>query len=71
MPMWYRGADLRLAMVNSQYVHAVEASSAEDVIARGLELVEGSGVGGPLGNAVLARDARSVQSQPMPATIRG
>lgn len=71
MPMWYRGADLRLAMVNSQYVHAVEASSAEDVIARGLELVEGSGVGGPLGNAVLARDARSVQSQTMPATIRG
>jgi signal transduction histidine kinase len=71
MPMWYRGADLRLAMVNSQYVDAVEAASAEDVIARGLELVEGSGVGGPLGNAVLARDARSVQSQTMPATIRG
>lgn len=71
MPMWYRGADLRLAMVNSQYVGAVEGASAEDVIARGLELVEGSGVGGPLANAVQARDTRTVQSQAMPATIRG
>ena len=71
MPMWYRGADLRLAMVNSHYVAAVEGASEEDVIARGLELVEGSGIGGPLASAVLARDAKSVQSQAMPATIRG
>ncbi|GGA39582.1 sensor histidine kinase [Sphingomonas psychrolutea] len=71
MPMWYRGADLRLAMVNSHYVAAVEGASEADVIARGLELVEGSGVGGPLASAVLARDAKAVQSQAMPATIRG
>ena len=71
MPMWYRGADLRLAMVNSHYVAAVEGKSAEDVIARGLELVEGSGIGGPLASAVLARDAKAVQAQAMPATIRG
>ncbi|MEG3177503.1 PAS-domain containing protein [Sphingomonas sp. RB3P16] len=71
MPMWYRGADLRLAMVNSHYVDAVDGASAADVIARGVELVEGSGVGGPLASAVLARDAKTVQSQAMPATIRG
>lgn len=71
MPMWYRGPDLRLAMVNSHYVAAVEGASEQDVIARGLELVEGSGVGGPLASAVLARDAKAVQSQAMPATIRG
>ena len=71
MPMWYRGADLRLAMVNSHYVAAVEGKSAEDVIVRGLELVEGSGIGGPLASAVVARDAKAVQSQAMPATIRG
>ncbi len=71
MPMWYRGADLRLAMVNSHYVAAVEGASAGDVITRGLELVEGSGIGGPLASAVLARDAKAVQSQAMPATIRG
>ena len=71
MPMWYRGADLRLAMVNSHYIAAVEGASAEDVITRGLELVEGSGIGGPLASAVLARDAKAVQSQTMPATILG
>ena len=71
MPMWARRADLRLAMVNSHYVAAVEAASAEDVITRGVELVEGSGVGGPLANAVVARDRGAVQSQAMPATIRG
>ena len=71
MPMWARGPDLRLAMVNSHYVTAVEATSAEDVVARGLELVEGSGIGGPLAGAVTARDEGAVQSRTMPATIRG
>ncbi|WP_242137205.1 MULTISPECIES: PAS domain-containing sensor histidine kinase [unclassified Sphingomonas] len=71
MPMWYRGADLRLAMVNSHYVDAVEGSSPEDVVQRGLELVEGSGVGGPLASAVTARDAKAIQTQALPATIRG
>ncbi|MBL7373002.1 histidine kinase, partial [Escherichia coli] len=45
MPMWYRGGDLRLLMVNSAYVEAVEGKDAEDVVARGLELVEGVGMG--------------------------
>ncbi len=71
LPMWYRGADLRLAMVNSAYVEAVEAQDAEDVIRRGVELVEGSGIGGPLASAVLARDSETLQMQAMPATIRG
>jgi len=70
MPMWYRGPDLRLAMVNSAYVEAVEAPDAADVIRRGVELVEGSGVGGPLAGAVVARDSNSPQMQTMPATIR-
>src|SRR3546814_7143122 len=43
LPMWYRGPDLRLAMVNSAYVRAVEGGGAEDVVARGIELVEGIG----------------------------
>lgn len=71
MPMWYRGPDLRLAMVNSHYVDAVEGASAEDVVARGLELVEGLGIGGPLASAVLARDDGTIQSHATPATIRG
>ncbi len=71
LPMWYRGPDLRLAMVNSAYVRAVEGRDAEDVVARGIELVEGAGLGGPLAGAARARDTGIPQKQTMPATIDG
>ncbi|RYD66481.1 MAG: PAS domain-containing protein, partial [Sphingomonadales bacterium] len=71
MPMWYRGADLRLLMVNSAYVTAVEGKDNEDVVARGIELVEGAGLGGPLANAAIARDTSEPQTAAMPATIGG
>ncbi len=71
MPMWYRGPDLRLLMVNSAYVNAVEGKDSEDVVARGLELVEGAGLGGPLANAAIARDTGEPQTAAMPATIGG
>ncbi|HVI98575.1 MAG TPA: PAS-domain containing protein [Sphingomonas sp.] len=71
LPMWYRGPDLRLAMVNSAYVHAVEGRDAEDVVARGIELVEGAGLGGPLAGAAKARDTGVPHEQTMPATIGG
>lgn len=71
MPMWYRAPDMRLMIVNSAYVAAVEASNAEDVVARGLELVEGAGTGGPLASAVAARDSNRPQMQALPATIKG
>ena len=71
LPMWYRGPDLRLAMVNSAYVRAVEGQDARDVVARGIELIEGSGVGGPLANAVRARDTDRPAVANAPATIGG
>lgn len=71
LPMWYRGPDLRLMMVNSAYVDAVEGGEAEQVVARGMELVEGSGIGGPLASAVVARESGKPQMQTMPATILG
>lgn len=71
MPMWYRGPDLRLLMVNSAYVRAVEGGDSEDVVARGLELVEGAGLGGPLANAAIARDTGEPQTAAMPATVGG
>jgi len=71
MPMWYRGPDLRLLMVNTAYVRAVEGKGAEDVVARGVELVEGAGLGGPLANAAIARDTQEPQIAAMPATIGG
>ncbi|MFX8797668.1 hypothetical protein ABTM57_20320, partial [Acinetobacter baumannii] len=40
LPMWFRGRDMRLRLVNSAYVKAVGARSAEAVIAGDVELVE-------------------------------
>jgi signal transduction histidine kinase len=71
MPMWYRGADLRLAMVNNAYVDAVDGGSPDDVVASGIELVEGGGLGGPIANASIARDTGEPQTVAMPATIGG
>ncbi len=71
LPMWYRTDDLRLAMVNSAYVEAVEGRDAADVVSRGLELVEGSGRGGPLAGAATARDAAQPYDQMLPATVTG
>ena len=71
LPMWYRGPDLKLAMVNSAYVEAVEAKNADEVIARGIELVEAAGLGGPLAGAASARDSGGTHQQAMPATVGG
>lgn len=40
VPMWFRGADARLRLVNSAYVSAVGGESAEDVVSNNVELVE-------------------------------
>lgn len=71
LPMWYRGADMRLLMVNTGYVEAVEGGDAEDVVARGLELVEESGGIGPIASAVAARETQRPQNRVVPATIKG
>jgi signal transduction histidine kinase len=40
LPMWFRGPDMALRLVNSAYVKAVGAASAADVVAAGTELIE-------------------------------
>ncbi|HEX5184546.1 MAG TPA: ATP-binding protein [Allosphingosinicella sp.] len=68
-PMWYRGPDLRLAMVNSAYVAAVEAESAEAAIRNGIELVdEGEAAAA---QAALARDTGGPHARTVPATVAG
>jgi signal transduction histidine kinase len=71
IPMWHRAPDLRLSLVNSAYVRAVEGRSAGDVIARGLELVEGLGAASPIATAAAARDEGGAAVRTMPATIGG
>lgn len=71
MPMWYRDPDLRLAMVNTAFVRAVDASDGEDVVARQVELVEDGPAGGPLKHAAIARESGEPQVNSLPATVSG
>ncbi len=70
-PMWHRGSDLRLAMVNTAYVRAVEAESAADVIERGLELIDADGGPTPMAAAAAARSKGEPTARVVPATING
>ena len=40
MPMWFRGPDAKLRLVNRAYVEAIGAKSADAVVAQELELIE-------------------------------
>ena len=71
MPMWHRGPDMRIALVNNAYVRAVEAESAADVIARGLELVDAGTEASPLAAPQRAREPHQPVSRVVPITIAG
>ena len=69
-PMWHRGPDLSLAMVNSAYVAAVEAEDAASVIAQGIELIEESG-GETLPAGHTADGGEQPVHRTVPVTIAG
>jgi signal transduction histidine kinase len=70
-PMWYRGPDLKLGLVNSAFVHAVEGKDAADVIERGAELVDAQGEDDAVTIARRAQEGGSVVSRMQPAIIHG
>jgi signal transduction histidine kinase len=70
-PMWHRGPDLRLAMVNSAYVGAVEADSAMAVVRSGVELVDEAEGRNPLSQAAAVRERGEAVERMVPATIAG
>ncbi len=70
-PMWHRGPDLRLAMVNSAYVAAVEAEDGMAVIKAGIELVDESEGRTPLSQAAAVREKGEAVARTVPATIAG
>jgi len=70
-PMWHRGPDLKLAMVNTAYVAAVEAEDAAAVVSRGVELVDEGDGQGPLGEAAAVRDRQEASYRTVPATVSG
>ncbi|QJU59781.1 PAS domain-containing protein [Sphingomonas sp. AP4-R1] len=65
-PMWYRGPDLQLALVNSAFVRAVEAESAAEVVRRGMELIEtgNEGTAQQVARTTLARGVISTRTAP-------
>ncbi len=70
-PMWYRAPDLKLGLVNSAFVHAVEGRDAAEVIARGSELIEATSDGGALASARAAQESGKQVSRMQPAITRG
>lgn len=71
LPMWFRGPDMTLRLVNSAYVKAVGAASAADVVVAGTELIE------PVDGVSAAKIAQQVFARRVPveravsATIGG
>lgn len=71
LPMWHRSADLKLSLVNSAYVRAVEAQSAADVIGQQIELFETIDGLPPPDAARIALDKGEVLTRVVPATLGG
>jgi signal transduction histidine kinase len=69
-PMWHRGPDLRLAMVNSAYVDAVEGESAAAVVAGNVELID-EAEGEAAAHAASVRQSGEASARAVPATIAG
>lgn len=70
-PMWHRGPDLKLTMVNGAYVAAVEGADAANVVDLGVELVDEAAGRSSLDDtaAVLERHERSCRI--VPAIVAG
>jgi len=70
-PMWYRGPDLKLGLVNTAFVHAVEGKDAAEVIDRSAELIDAQGDDSPRASALKAQETGRVVSRMQPAIIHG
>ena len=68
-PMWHRGPDLKLAMVNGAYVDAVEGEDAAAVVGQGIELVDEPE--GAAAHAAAARKSNAAHIRTVPATVGG
>ncbi|HVF37401.1 MAG TPA: PAS-domain containing protein [Sphingomicrobium sp.] len=68
-PMWYRGPDLSLGLVNAAFVAAVEGRDAAEVIERGSELIETVGAEDARAGAEAALASGRPYSRVQPATI--
>ena len=68
-PMWYRGPDLSLGLVNAAFVTAVQGRDAAEVIERGNELIDAVGSDSARAGAEVALESGRPYSRTQPATI--
>lgn len=71
MPMWFRGGDGALRLVNSAYVRAVAGTSAQQVVADSVELVERIDGHAPADIAAQAAAQKQPVERVVAATIDG
>ncbi|MET0363799.1 MAG: PAS-domain containing protein [Sphingobium sp.] len=69
MPIWFRGLDRRIQLVNTHYVRAVDAESADQVISQNIDLVEYFDGQSAADAAAAASIARTALSRTLPVTI--
>jgi signal transduction histidine kinase len=71
MPMWFRGADLTIQLVNQAYVDAVGAASAAEVVQNQIELLEPEDGRSPAEIARATLQAQDKSERIVAATIHG
>ena len=71
MPMWFRGPDMKLRLVNAAYVSAVGAHSPDIVVAEQIELVEPASGSSAADVAKQAGEQRKAIERIVAATING
>ncbi|WP_379921660.1 PAS-domain containing protein [Erythrobacter sp. R86502] len=71
MPMWFRGADLTLQLVNQAYVDAVGAGSAAEVVQAQIELLEPEDGRSPADVARTTLQSQDKSERIIAATIHG
>ena len=59
-PMWFRGPDMQLRLVNTAYVEAVGAESADDAVKKQVELIE------PVDGLTAAQVAQQARDKDLP-----
>ncbi|WP_427969633.1 ATP-binding protein [Altererythrobacter sp.] len=71
MPMWFRGPDSKLRLVNRAYVDAVGVDDAEEVVRKQIELIEEIDGLGPAQIAQQAAQQGMAAERIVPATANG
>lgn len=71
VPMWFRGQDLRLRLVNQAYVDAVGAKDADEVVQNQIELLESEGGTSPAEIARASLESQEKAERTVAATIHG